>query len=438
MFKIALLTYPMVIPYFEETIAPLRDQCQIDIIPFERQHNLLTLIPTLADQYDGFCVFSALAGKFIMQTNPGMKKPIVFLDKHCVDYFKTFFIMLNEDRDINFSRVLIDTSMTHQNGARTLDDLARDIAFFEDNLLTYTTELSLEDFINMEAQIEKNALDSWRQGEFDILVCRFASIAEVMEREGVPHVFVYPDKYWIKTSIKNLLNQIHMEKQSEGLPASIMIFTDSENRRDFQEVSQDSIRMQKALLEFSKNCATSFTIQFIAKGFEILTSNLTVQKITEDFTCCQLGYFLFSTLGTNVRVAYGVGNDIGSARLNALQAAKACANADTSCVVTEEGRVIPLHMKLSGMDSAEQKDSASLLAIKTGLSTITIQRIRSALQYLGTTDITNQGLAEALQVTVANANRILNALIDGGQAEVVDMKKSMSKGRPSRIYRIAL
>ena len=438
MFKVALLTYPFLLPYFEETIAPFRDTCQIDLIPFEKQHMLLNLIPSLADQYDGLCVFSALAGKFVTQANPNIKKPVLYLDRHCIDYFKTFFMMLSENRNINFSRVLIDTSMIHTEQTRTLDDLVRDIAYFEDHLITYSTELSLEDFINMEAQIEKNALEMWHQGKFDIIVCRFASMAEVMERENIPYVFVYPEKHCITDTLTNLLNHIRLVKQAEGLPVSIMIFADGENRREFHEVSQESIRMQKALLEFSKNYASNFSIQFMSKGFEILTSYLTAQKITEEFSCCQLAYYLFSTLGINVRIAYGIGHDINSARHNALQAGKASITTGTSCVVTGEGKMIPLQVKASRADTAGQKDSAAHLAVRTGLSTITIQRIRSALQFLGTNDITNQGLAEALQVTVANANRFLNALLDNGYAEIVDTKKSMSKGRPSRIYRISL
>ncbi|MCL1849216.1 MAG: hypothetical protein FWF83_06070 [Clostridiales bacterium] len=438
MYKIALLTYPFLIPYFEKAIVSFRSQHHIDIIPFEKQHLLLTLIPALIDQYDGICVFSALAGKFITQANPGITKPIKYLDRHSVDYFKTFFMMLNDNREIDFSRVLIDTSMIHADGARTLNDLVKDIALFEDNLIRYTSELSLEDFINMEGQIENNARALWQSGAYDVIVCRFASMAEVMDHEGIPYVFVYPEKHRIEDGMNDLINHIRLDKQAEGLPASIMIVAENDNRREIQEVSQESIRMQKALLEFSKNHASSFAIQFMAKGFEILTSSLTIKKITDNFTCCQLGYYLFSTLGTNVRIAYGIGHDVNTARQNAMLAVKASANTGASCVVNGDGKVVPLQVKPTDMETGEESNKASNLAVKTGLSTVTIQRIRSAMQFLGTNDITNQGLAEVLQVTVANANRFLNALLDSGHAEIVDTKKSLSKGRPSRIYRISL
>ena len=438
MYKVAILTHPFLVSYFEDTIAPLREQCQIEFIPFEDQQHLLTLLPSLADQYDGFCVFNALADQFVRQSRQEIKKPVVYLDRHSVDYFKTFFLMLSEDRSINFSRVLIDTSMIQEGNTRTLDELVRDIVFFEQSLITYSTELSLDDFNNMESRIKKNALAAWEQGKFDILVCRFASVAQAMQDAGIPFVFVYPERHRITEMMEHLLNQILLDKQSQGFPASIMIFMDNDGKSEFQEVSSESIRMQRALLEFSKNYVANFSIQFIAKGFEILTSSQTVQKITEDYSCCQLGYYLFSTQGSHTRIAYGIGHDISSARQNARAAEKAGDHNGTNCVVTEDGTVIPLQIKAMGADSIGDEDSASRLAAETGLSVVTIQRIRSALQFSGTNDITNQGLAEILQVTVANANRFLNALVDSGHAQVVDTKKSMSKGRPSRIYRINL
>jgi hypothetical protein len=290
----------------------------------------------------------------------------------------------------------------------------------------------------MEDEIEKNAIDCWKQGSYDELVCRFASIAAAMEREKIPCVFVYPEAHRVAESIDNLLNLIRLDRQAEGLPASILIMTNGDTRRDFQEISAESIRIQKALLEFSKNNASSFSIQFTAQGFEILTSHLTVKKITGNFTYCQLGYFLFSTLGTNVRISYGISHDIQAARMNAVQAAKTSENTGTSCVINEEGKIIILQVKPGVPEVSGQKESDSILANKIGLSTITIQRIRSALQFLGTKDITNQDLADALQVTVANANRFLIALVNCGHAEVVDMKKSVSRGRPSRVYRVLL
>ncbi|MCL1805467.1 MAG: hypothetical protein FWG28_05660 [Clostridiales bacterium] len=438
MYKIALLTYPYLAPYFEETVMPMRAQCDIELVTFEKQSQLLTMIPDLAEQYDGLCVFSALVEKFINQSHPSLPKPILYLDRHCVDYFKTFFMMLSDKRDIDFSRVLIDTSLIHPENTHSLEYAMQTLAQFEERRILFTEDISMEDFIDIEAKLEGVAMDLWQRGKFDVLVCRFANMASLMERQGIPYVFVYPERHRIEDTLVNLLNRIRLDKQTEGLPASIMIAPGGDNRREFQEISADSIRIQRALLEFSKNYSSNFTIQFMSQGYEILTSQMTVQKITGDFTTCQLGYFLFSTLGVNARIGYGIGNDISNARQHAIRARKAAEDSGVNCVINGDGTMIPLQLRSSVRQSPGQGDGTALLVDRTGLSPVTIQRIRSALQFLGTNDVTNHNLAEALQVTVANANRFLNALVNSGNAAIVDTKKGLSKGRPSRIYRINL
>lgn len=438
MYKIALLTYPFLQSYFEDAVKPLRDQCDIDVLPFEKLYMLLDLIPALIDQYDGLCVFSTSAEKFIKESSALLKKPVVFLGRHSVDFFKTFFIMLNNNRHIDFSRVLIDTTMIRPGSLQSLEDVVNKLSTFEETRINYTESLSLDEFYSIESRIGQNALDLWREGRFDILICRIADVAETMEKENVPYIFVYPEKQRVAESLESLVYRIRLDKQAEGLPASIIIFASGENQRDFLEISHESIRIQKALLEFSRNYASNFTVQFISHGFEVLTSYLTTQRITGDFTYCQLGYYLFSTLGITFRIGYGIGHDISSARHNALIAGKAAMDSGMSCVATENGQTIPLQARPSAVDAPGQDATISHLSNRTGLSPITLQRIDSALQFLGTNEVTNHELAEALQVTVANANRFLNSLIKSENAEILVTKKSTAKGRPSRIYRIQL
>jgi hypothetical protein len=438
MYKIALLTHPFMSSYFDEAVMPFRDRCEIDLVTYEKQNELLTMIPNLVGDYDGLCVFSALVGKFINQSHPNLAKPVVYLDRHSVDYFKTFFMMIGDNRDIDFSRVLIDTYLIHPENARSLEYVAQTIAYFEERRIIFTEDISMEDFLDIETKIENISMDLWRRGKFDILVCRFANTAARMEREHIPYTYVYPEKHRIEETMDNLLNRIRLDKQTEGLPASIMIVPGGDNRREFQEISAESIRIQRALLEFSKNYSSNFTVQFMAQGYEILTSHMTVQKITGDFTSCQLGYLLFSTLGVNARIGYGIGINISVARQNAVKARKAAEDSGINCVVMSDGSMLPLQLRSASLSASGHGDGSALSTDSSGLSPVTIQRIRSALQFLGTKEVTNHNLAEALQVTVANANRFLNALVNSGNAEVVDIRKGMTKGRPSRIYRINL
>ncbi|MDR0468664.1 MAG: hypothetical protein LBH09_01670, partial [Peptococcaceae bacterium] len=221
MYKIALLTYPFLLAYFEESVAPFRGRCTIDVVPFEKQYDLLDMIPSLLEQYDGLCVFSSLVTKFIEQSHLDIPKPVVYLDRRSVDYFKTFFTLLSDNRNIDFSRVVLDTSLLRLDNVRSLENVRKNIVMFEDRRTEYLEDMGLNDFMALESTMEVNAMELWRSGRFDIIVCRFANMASLMERENIPYFFVYPEKHRITDALENLLNHIRLDKQTEGLPASI-------------------------------------------------------------------------------------------------------------------------------------------------------------------------------------------------------------------------
>jgi len=349
-----------------------------------------------------------------------------------------FFVLIDANRSMDLSRVYLDTTLIRPESYRTVASIANNAAAFEEDQIQYTEELSLDEFSAFEELIPRNALDLWEKGRLDLLVCRVASVAETIEKQGIPYVLIYPEKLRIVEFIENLINLIRIYKQKEGLPASIMVITTGDSPMEYHEISNDSIRIQKALLEFGKNHASDFSIRFITKGYEILTSHAIAQRITDDFTNCQLGYYLFSALGAVFHIGYGIGHNITVARHNAILAEKAAAGTGMSCAVSDDGAIIPLQVRPNHGNDLAFSDSSAYRTGGTGLSSITLRRISAALHFLGRNEITNHELAEALQVTVANANRFINTLLKSGHAEILTAKKNAPKGRPSRIYRIKL
>ena len=96
----------------------------------------------------------------------------------------------------------------------------------------------------------------------------------------------------------------------------------------------------------------------------------------------------------------------------------------------------PLDLGRAGGGGRDVLPQAPRGAEAAGLSAPTIQRIASVSQLLGSAELTTQELASAMQVTVANANRFLNALVKSGQAHIATEKRSASKGRPRRVYHL--
>jgi hypothetical protein len=434
--KIALLTYPFLSKYMKEIIQPLKDCCEIDIIEFPTQYACIGLIQKNMAKYDGFCVYSALLKKFIQDLPSPVTKPVFYLDGLTVDFFKTFFLILAGDRQLDFSGVYIDTTLLYREDALSLADVLKNIQQFEWDRMRYPEKLTLETFMSMEGQIESAAKEFWRGGRFKLLVCRNGYIAQAMQNAGIPYVFVYPDAVRIIEGLEKLLGTVQLNRMADSFPASIMIFSALRPISAYGELNRESVKVQEALLEFGRDLAVNFTIQPRAQGYEVLSSRQIVRKITSEYHNCRLRHYLFSVLGMDIRIGYGIGQDIMSARRNALEAYGAAESLGNSCVVTETGNLITMNSLAEEYGSSGQPEALGIAA-RSGLSVQTIGRIRSALSFRGTDEITTQDLADSLRVTVANANRFLNNLVKNDLAEIIAEKKTIAKGRPSRVYRIS-
>ncbi|MDR0389421.1 MAG: hypothetical protein LBH73_05080 [Spirochaetaceae bacterium] len=435
--KIALLTYPFLSKYMKKLVRPLEERCVIDIIEFPTQYASIALIRKNLPKYDGFCVYSALLKKFIDDLPSPLTRPVFYLDGFTVDFFKTFFLILAENRQLDFAKVYTDTTLLFQDEARSLADIHKNFNNFEKDRLRYLERLNLETFMTMEGRIEAAAKEFWRRKRFSLLVCRNGYVAQAMQDAKIPYAFVYPDETRVTEILEKLLDTVQLNRMADSFPASIMVFSAQREISAYGEVSPESVRVQKALLEFGKEFAVNFTIHPRARGYELLCSRRIVRKITNGYRNCQLKHYLFSALGMDIRIGYGVGQDIMSARRNALEACGAAESLGNSAVVTEAGNLITMNSSAEERGRADRPVEAVNIAARSGLSVQTIGRIQSALHFRGSDELTTQDLAGSLQVTVANANRFLNSLVKNGLAEVIAEKKTVAKGRPSRIYKIS-
>ncbi|MCL1848573.1 MAG: hypothetical protein FWF83_02725 [Clostridiales bacterium] len=438
MLTIALLTHTDMLPHFHDVVSAFSSKCTIDLHAYEKQYHLLDIVPSIADQYDGICVYGATGDWLLQQSKLRTDKPILALDKQCVDYYQALFHILDENRDLDFSRVLIDISRIRPDGFTALADLAQNTDLLDSGFPFGPNHTGIVDSPHFEDTMCQNALRYWQEGGFDTMVCRHSQLAQAMRTENIPCILLLPDRQRVEGALDHLITRISLDKLRDGLPASIVLIPSGEMQNEYREVSNDSIRIQKALLEFGKNYASNFSISFTASGYEVLTSYAAIQQITSQYTFCQMAYYLFSTLGLHFSIGYGVGKDISNARQNARSAQNSAYETGMSCIVIEDGSLIPLQARHPVMQSSMDETGSSMLSRKTGLSPTTLQRISSALQFLGTSEVTNSDLADALQVTVANANRFLNALLRSGYAEITETKKSAAKGRPSKVYKIQL
>lgn len=434
--KIGLIGTKLLFPYILQAAEGL--DCDITPLEYQRMSDLSQLYRSCRDQFDGFAITGNIAKEVILRGRGDDDKPLRSISGLSVEYYQEFFRLISEDRSIDFSRIKLDSSLwLPGRGPQSAEDFLRRRMYVEKKQVELARTLPLEQLEQADEIILRNARQALANDEMDLVVCRFSTAYQILRQAGIPCSFVYPDPDNILDTMTRLLQDIQLDQLSGSLPAVICLTSQSLQSDPLSDVNPDSVGVQKCLLEFDQEYTTGFLIKRAAAGFEIYTTQQAARRITNNFSTCPLRKYLFSRLGLDIQVGYGVGRDIMRARSHALDACAASRRDGHSYAVLQDGNLIgPLDLQGSPGPRTDVLPQASQVAEIAGLSAPTIQRITSVSQLLGSTDLTTQELANAMHVTVANANRFLNALVKSGQAHIATEKRSASKGRPRRVYHL--
>lgn len=416
------------------------EKCELHFYEYEHQNELVPLYNKLYEEMDGFCVTGNFSVQLLYALVKRPLKPTQSISAKSTEFFKEFFQLVNNDRTIDLSRIVIDAFLWGGDSApKTVEEFIVTDRRLVDVRMELQNQMSAEQILDSENLVLENAKKMWEAGSIDHVVCRLASAYPLLCNAGIPCSYVYPTSDTIVDAIELLNNMISIKKMEKSLPAVIYV-TSKELQKDLiNGANTNSFNLQKAILDFDREYTTGFVLKQSVNGYEIYTTKQVIQTITENFTNCSLRNYILSHFNMQTQIGYGIGEDVMRARYNALEACSIAKNQNESYLIMAGGSLVgPLNAKNVLNVSTSASTSIIKAAEKSGLAISTIQRILSVEELMGTNELTTQDLASSLQVTVANANRFMNALVTGGCAEIISKKKSHSKGRPSRVYRILI
>ncbi len=415
-------------------------KCELYFYEYHHQDELAPLYDSLYEEMDGFCVTGEFSVQLLKALAHKPKKPVQSISAKSTEFFKEFFRLLNENRSLDLSRIVIDAFLWGGDSApKTIDEFIITDRRLVDIRKDMKNHMTTEQILNSENLVLENAKKLWESGAIDHVVCRLASAYPLLCEAGIPCSFVYPASDTIVDAIEILTNRISLKQIEKGLPAVIYITSEELQKDILSGLNTNDFNLQKAILEFDREYMTGFVLKQSINGYEIYTTKQVVQNITDHFTNCSLSNYILSHFNMQTQIGYGIGQDVMRARYHALEACSIAKNQKESYLIMADGSLIgPLNAKNVLNVSNSASSSVIDAAEKSGLAISTIQRILSVEELMGTNELTTQDLASSLQVTVANANRFMNAMVAGGCAEIISKKKSHSKGRPSRVYRILI
>lgn len=421
--------------FVKDAVEKLNLDCESEIYIYKDFYHVGELYLELEDKFDGFAVSGPVPKQAIIKRVGKVKKPLVDFGTDLQSYYETFLKLMYEYNTLDFSRAYLDfMDWGYEGKDISYYLLTGTLGEFMQHVSNVVSSKTLEEIIKMEKIIERKHIRLWNEGKIDFSTTRFSSIVPQLEEAGVNYYFIYPSINLLKDTFDELMKDISIYKMKINQPSVIYITV-----KEKEEESFDMEELYSLINRYKKKLLADFVIEKSQESIKVFTKLNTVEAITENFTVCPLKDVIETELLVKACVGYGIGNHINEATINAISANKeANSNRDNySFVVTEDNKLIgPLMnnkvMVVSNNVTTYIKDVSK----RVGLSTLTIQKLLSAIDILGTNEISPQELASCLNVTVRTANRFLSALFKYGEAEIVYERQNSTKGRPERVYKI--
>lgn len=252
--------------------------------------------------------------------------------------------------------------------------------------------------------------------------------------------FAFPSLSYLRKVCLETAQAMHINSMRDQQAAAVKIRFCQPPARP-EDAATRRPALVSALKKFNTLNQVNFIIRPAEEEAELITNRLAVARMTDDFTFCRLHAFLEERLDDEVVIGYGLGDDMHQARINALDASREAARlpAPGSCLINEKDELIgPLKIGAKLIVSREVSDGVRSAAHLSGLSYLTIQKIQAAAADFGERRLTARDLAYKLSITTRSANRFLSSLAEAGLASVVEVRRATTKGRPERIYHVAL
>lgn len=432
MVRLGVLIAQYSLKEFSTLSAHLQESCEIVMLPYQRLHETLEIYRKNQQHVDGF-VLTELAYLYLTSEWENFPVPTYKFQISEQDFYKQLFQIVLANRDLDFSRVYIDFTASHNNflGLKQILD--------EKNMPFMVSASQVTDQIYEEVLNEHIKL--WQDGKIDLSLTRLSNIVEDLINHGVPHVFLFPSPDSLVQQFEQFINELTAIKLAESQIAIgyVTIGNLEAVRQNINEWELQQMLLHKSLLEFSTEQKIPFFIQKSTGSFEIISSYKELKAITHNLTQCQLITYLGESLPFPVYIGWGVGNTMYKARANAQSANNISVSTGipSTYVMNDMDQIVgPLGEENCLEYRNMVNDYIQRMSEETDISTLQLQKIMAVLSKIQSQELTAEDLAYHLGVTVRSANRILNRLEESGVAHTLYKKQEKLRGRPKKIYRI--
>ena len=414
-----------------ERISP---PCETVVATYDNFEHISKVYRHYADAADAFLVSGPSAKRAIELACGTSGKPIMSYKVDSDALHRDMLKLAVENRDQDFSRVVLDFMMPLDCGCTVKDFLAlEDIESVDAALQKWITETGVREVGGAENAIMERILELWRKNEIDLVICQYSSIVPALDALGIPHRCPFPSDAYFDDLIHQVLARLELKQLQENLPAIIQILPDHSAKLTPQQMEH----LRQNVRSFIQDNLIDCVEQEANNMLVLITTLQVVRFLTQDFRCCKLCTHLQPLLDFPVAVGYGVGATVSHAIANVQIAVREARITGKSHLIDSSGNLIgPLNSENRIVINTNAAANIGILAKRCKLSTMTLQKLMVHMENSGSDKITTQELAQRFGITIRNANRILTNLCNGGVATAVYTQTSHTRGRPVQVYTI--
>ena len=408
--------------------------CETIVATYDNFEHIAKVYQQYEDMADAFLVSGPSAKRAIELACGTITKPVTYYKVDSEALHRDILKLAVENRNQDFSRVVMDFLLPLDCGYTVKDFLAlEDIETVDVSTQKWMTYAGVQEVGGAENAIMERILELWREKAIDLVICQYSSIAPALEALGIPYRCPFPSDSYLKGLIHDVLARLELKQLQDNLPSIIQILPIHPS---------DVTDAQMALLKqkvrnFVRDNLIDCVEQESNNAMIIITTLQVVRFLTRDFRICRFADYLQQELDFPVVIGYGVGATVPHAMANVQIAVREARISERSFVLDNHGNLIgPLNAENRLVVNTNAVANISNLSKRCKLSPLTLQKLMSYVESIGTNNITTQELAQRFSITIRNANRILTNLCKGGVATPVYTQTSHSRGRPVQVYHI--
>lgn len=430
--KILFITSHFFLQPTIDALGRLKLDCGTKVIPYENFDHIAQVYEQYADQFDAVFVSGSSAKQAIESKISTISRPLIPFQVSSDALHRDILRFAIETQNLDFSRIAMDFLVALDGGFSVVDFLQMTDT---DPVITLNAQLTdtfqLQENSGMEAVVLEKIVKLWNQDAIDLVICQYSSIIPALKELGIPYRCPFISDHHLKSLIQETLVRLELNDLHDNHPAIIQVFP----LHSCPDVTEQTHLIKQYVQEYVHTNLIECVMQERNDCCVMITSMQILRFLTNEFQICRISSYLEHSLKFPVAVGYGIGTSVSHAMNNVQIASKEAKLLGKPFVVDSNGNLIgPLNSENRMIISSNTLPDVGDIAKRCNLSSMTIQKLLSVLRHTGSNKITTQELAQWLDTTVRNANRIMLNLCRGNVAKPVYTQTSHSRGRPIQVY----